>query len=184
MTDLTPEAANVVHTATSSGQTAADSGLKPVLKLPFVELGDRYGIKPEALAIVGQGHDLTFINDLQSVHPMNVNGGLEADSMVSLGQANISFVAGNFEGSGLDWCDALDGYVVANDGGSLLLVDEAGAAQVLFEDDAGGHACAARYDPELVRSHRLDIGRPNSRYHGDAAHAVRAARGLQVQGCR
>ena len=139
MTDLTPEAANVVHTATSSGQTAADSGLKPVLKLPFVELGDRYGIKPEALAIVGQGHDLTFINDLQSVHPMNVNGGLEADSMVSLGQANISLVAGNFEGSGLDWCDALDGYVVANDGGSLLLVDEAGAAQVLFEDDAGGH---------------------------------------------
>ena len=52
-----PDSPNIGESESTSSTSAASVGLRPVQKMPFVDLGARYGEKPEGMTIIQKGED-------------------------------------------------------------------------------------------------------------------------------
>ena len=127
VTGLSPGNPNSAYVGGEAGPTAASQGLKPVLKSPFVELGDRYGDKPEALTIVGNSISGEFQTISNTPYTLSTDNSL--NSVVNNGPltfASLGTSLGSGEGSGLDYCAAYSAYLLADDSGSIHMIDNQG----------------------------------------------------------
>ena len=127
VTALSPANPNSAYVGGEAGPTAASQGLKPVLKSPFVELGDRYGDKPEALTIVGNSISGEFQTISNTPYMLSIDDSL--NSAVNDGPltfTSLGTLLGSGEGSGLDYCAAYSAYLVADDSGSIHMIDNQG----------------------------------------------------------
>ena len=132
VTELTPLGDNVEYVGGEGGPSAASQGIKPVLKSPFVELGDRYGAKPEALTIVAGSTQGAFISGVSSDLSLNKQLSLDDANYNAFSQGDTvnESTMNQLEGSGLDYCSFHDAFTFANDGGEVFLID-ANDGQVL-----------------------------------------------------